>query len=233
MNKQEYAISELADEAEVTLRTIRYYISEGLLPPPAGTSRAAVYQPEHLDRLNLIKILKDEFLPLQEIKTLLDGLSHQQVQELLVEKQKSEEPPPLTEVSAKEYLHTLLQTPDQSQVMMRHRVEAIQQSGASVSDKKRQSEAKPALRRRIVAREVTQPYHIEDKLTEIETEVEEVAEEERGEINISTPTGNTWQRIPLSANVELHVKGERANSPFWQKIEQLIQVARQILSNVF
>ena len=34
----EYKVSELAEKAGVTKRTIHYYISKGLLLPPEGTS---------------------------------------------------------------------------------------------------------------------------------------------------------------------------------------------------
>jgi DNA-binding transcriptional MerR regulator len=34
MDDERYSLQELADEAGVSVRTVRYYISEGLLPPP-------------------------------------------------------------------------------------------------------------------------------------------------------------------------------------------------------
>ena len=86
-----YTIGELARAADVTKRTIRYYVAQGLLPPPYGSGRAATYSSEHLYRLELIKLLKQEFLPLSEIKTLLDGLDDRAVRYLVSEKRQ---PPP-------------------------------------------------------------------------------------------------------------------------------------------
>lgn len=39
----EYKISELADKAGVTKRTIHYYISKGLLFPPEGSQKISNY----------------------------------------------------------------------------------------------------------------------------------------------------------------------------------------------
>ena len=41
MTAEEYLIGELAKKADVSVRTIRYYISEGLLPSPQ--SRGPLY----------------------------------------------------------------------------------------------------------------------------------------------------------------------------------------------
>ncbi|MDP9381147.1 MAG: MerR family DNA-binding transcriptional regulator [Chloroflexota bacterium] len=37
-------ISELAERAGVSLRTVRYYVSEGLLPPPGGASTCCAWR---------------------------------------------------------------------------------------------------------------------------------------------------------------------------------------------
>ena len=56
----EYKVSELAEKAGVTKRTIHYYISKGLLLPPEGSGVNSVYNDEHLNRLLLIKKLQSE-----------------------------------------------------------------------------------------------------------------------------------------------------------------------------
>ncbi len=62
------AIAELAERAGTTHRTIRYYVSEGLLPPPGGRGQRRVYTADHLLRLQAIQQLKKAFLPLREIR---------------------------------------------------------------------------------------------------------------------------------------------------------------------
>jgi DNA-binding transcriptional MerR regulator len=55
-------------------QAIHFYIKEGLLPPGRKTGRnTAVYGPEHVERLRLIRQLQHErFLPLKAIRALLD-----------------------------------------------------------------------------------------------------------------------------------------------------------------
>src|SRR4051812_3746748 len=60
-------LRDLTDAAGVSVRTVRYYISEGLLPPPEGSGPGSAYTAAHLDRLRLIHRLKGAFLPLKEI----------------------------------------------------------------------------------------------------------------------------------------------------------------------
>ncbi|MEM7609850.1 MAG: MerR family transcriptional regulator, partial [Myxococcota bacterium] len=56
-------------------QAIHFYIQQGLLPPGIKTGRnTAVYSSEHVERLHLIRQLKEEhFLPLKAIKAILDG----------------------------------------------------------------------------------------------------------------------------------------------------------------
>lgn len=71
--QREYSISELADEAGVSTRTIRYYVSEGLLPPPVGSGPNSRYTNAHREQLEIIGRLKAQYLPLKEIRRRLIG----------------------------------------------------------------------------------------------------------------------------------------------------------------
>ena len=63
-----YKVSELAEKAGVTKRTIHYYISKGLLLPPEGNGVNSLYNDEHLERLLLIKELQNNYMPLSKIR---------------------------------------------------------------------------------------------------------------------------------------------------------------------
>jgi DNA-binding transcriptional MerR regulator len=68
-------IGELADRAGVSVATIKFYIREGLLPPPpVKTGRTMGYYDEaYLERLLLIRKLREEhFLPIRAIRLLLE-----------------------------------------------------------------------------------------------------------------------------------------------------------------
>lgn len=76
-------ISELAERTGVSTRTIRYYITEGLLPQPEIQGKYAVFNEDYLIRLELIKYLKDAYLPLREIKLKLDSLMEPEIRDLV------------------------------------------------------------------------------------------------------------------------------------------------------
>lgn len=66
-------IDELAHLSGIPSRTIRFYNTQGLLPPPLMRGRVAYYDQEHLLILGIIKDLKDQQnLSLETIKQLLE-----------------------------------------------------------------------------------------------------------------------------------------------------------------
>jgi DNA-binding transcriptional MerR regulator len=64
-------IDELTAQSRVPSRTIRYYQSKGVLPPPEIKGRVAYYGPAHLERLALIAKLQDRGLRIDAIRALL------------------------------------------------------------------------------------------------------------------------------------------------------------------
>ncbi|MFE8946024.1 MerR family transcriptional regulator [Streptomyces sp. NPDC007856] len=68
-------IDELAARAGVTVRTVRFYGSKGLLPPPMiGPRRVGHYGPDHLARLALIEELQQQGMTLSAIERYLGQL---------------------------------------------------------------------------------------------------------------------------------------------------------------
>jgi DNA-binding transcriptional MerR regulator len=80
-----YSIEELAGAAEVPVRTVRYYIAEGLLPGPGSRGKLASYGEEHLARLRLIRRLVERRVPLNELRERIAALSLDEVRMLLHE----------------------------------------------------------------------------------------------------------------------------------------------------
>ncbi|QQM39566.1 MerR family transcriptional regulator [Streptomyces liliifuscus] len=68
-------VDELAARAGVTVRTVRFYGTKGLLPPPViGPRRVGHYSQEHLSRLALIEELQHQGMTLAAIERYLQQL---------------------------------------------------------------------------------------------------------------------------------------------------------------
>ena len=68
----EYEVADLAQAAGVSVDTIRFYQTGGLLPLPARAGRKAVYDESHLERLRLIRSMAAKGLSLKAIRLLLE-----------------------------------------------------------------------------------------------------------------------------------------------------------------
>jgi len=66
-------LAELAAQTNVPARTVRFYISRGLLPRPRGGGRGAMYGIEHRKRIEQIKAQQAKGLTLTEIASSLGG----------------------------------------------------------------------------------------------------------------------------------------------------------------
>lgn len=194
-----YTLAELCDAAGVTVRTVRYYISQGLLRSPTGAGTVARYDDGHLARLRLIRRLQRDHLPLAEIRRRLAALSDQEAIVLL------EQPASDAGISALDYVRTALATRG---VMPVPKVApAVQPMAAPLPPPAPGPAADlqvPFARR---AAEIAAPYAPE-------------AEE--------APDRSQWERIALDPDIELHVRRPLAR-PQSRAVDRLIQAARQIL----
>lgn len=66
-------MEELSGRSGVSVDTIRYYQSRGLLDPPSREGRVGWYSGAHLDRLRRIRRLKERGLNLAAIRLMVDG----------------------------------------------------------------------------------------------------------------------------------------------------------------
>ena len=74
-----YSLSDLARLADVTPRTVRYYVALGLLPSPEAAGPATRYGEGHLARLRLIRRLQRDHLPLAEIRIRLERMADDEI----------------------------------------------------------------------------------------------------------------------------------------------------------
>jgi DNA-binding transcriptional MerR regulator len=97
-------VKELPDE-----RTVRYYLTEGLIPPAEekqGT--ASVFEFRHLLQLLVVKKLQAEGLPIRAIRELVTGKTERQLERLLGTEQ-GQTPGSSARGEALSYLESLLQ----------------------------------------------------------------------------------------------------------------------------
>ena len=71
MKENKYKIGQLSEITGYPSRTIRYYVQEGLIEPPAGRGRGGFYYDSHLQTLYQIKSLQNEGLKLDTIRQML------------------------------------------------------------------------------------------------------------------------------------------------------------------
>jgi len=69
----EMRVEQLSAQADVSVDTIRYYQSKGLLAPPRREGRIAWYGDEHLERLGRIRSLQQRGFTLATIARLVSG----------------------------------------------------------------------------------------------------------------------------------------------------------------
>jgi DNA-binding transcriptional MerR regulator len=68
-----YRVEKLAAACGVSVDTVRYYQSLGLLPAPEREGRVAWYGPEHVERIRDVRELQRKGLTLAAIKRFVDG----------------------------------------------------------------------------------------------------------------------------------------------------------------
>jgi DNA-binding transcriptional MerR regulator len=70
---EKYTIDDLSELTGLTRRTIRFYIQEGIIEPPAGRGRGGFYFDSHLSDLSKIKELQEKGLNLESIKNIINS----------------------------------------------------------------------------------------------------------------------------------------------------------------
>ena len=69
----EFTVEALSERTGVSVRNVRAYQTAGLMPPPRLQGRTALYNAEHLGKLELIRELRKQGFKLDTIKDMLTG----------------------------------------------------------------------------------------------------------------------------------------------------------------
>jgi DNA-binding transcriptional MerR regulator len=70
--KKKYTIDDLSELTGFSRRTIRFYIQENIIEPPAGRGRGGFYFDSHLSGLLMIKQLQEKGLNLESIRKIIN-----------------------------------------------------------------------------------------------------------------------------------------------------------------
>ena len=208
---ERYSLTELADLAGVTPRTVRYYLAQGLLPAVGQTGPGSKYDTGHLARLRLIRRLQGEHLPLAEIRRRLEALGDAEIHELV----DAGDPPPPTD-TALEYLRTVL-------------------AGPPVARPNREPMAAPSIG--IVARQATSAASVasaRDQATEAPARYDmsvpppPALAAAAAETTVRPSDRSQWERIVLVPDIELHIRRPlpRAQN---KQVDRLVTIARELL----
>ena len=87
----ELTLEDLVNISGLPIRTVRFYIQEGLLPGPDSRGKNARYTEGHLERLEWIQRLKEHHRPLREIRILLNNMTPREIKALLNGQEKMQE----------------------------------------------------------------------------------------------------------------------------------------------
>jgi DNA-binding transcriptional MerR regulator len=228
-------IQELADRAAVTTRTIRYYVEQGVLPPPAR-GRPAEYTGEHLRLLDLIRRLKEQYLPLEEIRDMLQRLTSDQVEEFL----RRTEPPqqaPQPEDSAADYISQVLTRGALRAQLKREIAPSPAQppppAQAPQQPAKADPVAPPPPARGPVRRDVGEARAATPSGQRTTSTYGQAAAARHDANQQEVPPmaeERTWQRVTLSPGVELHYEASTPGARP-RTIHRLIEAARTILGS--
>jgi len=203
-----YTVTELADLAGVTPRTVRYYLAQGLLPAVGASGPGAKYGDEHLARLRLIKRLQREHQPLAEIRRRLEPLSDDEVVAL------AEADLPRPPDSALDYIRRVTGTPGTPGTPFG----PAPGRGPSVPFLARRMDEPPPASSALLDLPPPTPaptapaVPVRDLPTEVSPH----------------PQRSQWERIGLGPDVELHIRRPLSRSTA-KRVDRLVEIARDLL----
>jgi DNA-binding transcriptional MerR regulator len=228
MSEDAYTLPELARLADVTPRTVRYYVQQGLLPAPDPAGPATRYGGGHLIRLRLIRLLQRDHHPLAEIRSRLERMDDRAIEAALRGPASGASDAPASTDQTLAFVRTLM-------------------TRAGVAPRFYDAPSTPA---RTLAREVPDEFPIRDAPSTAPLSPE--PDPARGpspriapspQITVpllplrapatspdAPPTGpgrSTWERIAVTADVEIHVRrplDRRTN----KQVERLTRIAREL-----
>lgn len=209
MDDATYTLQQLSELSGVEPRTIRSYIERDLLPGPRGLGPKAAYGPEHAQRLEVIRLLRDAHrdITLDQIRNFLGQLTPERIAAIAAGglvggggggPEAAAFAPPST--SALQYLHSITTPRPASGPQARAK------SAAAAAGRAPSPASPPPARKSVVPGSPVSPG------SQGRTPFEELL----GVLGAALGSGNvarsvrseTWHRVPITPDIELSVRGE-------------------------
>jgi len=221
--------------ADVTPRTVHYYIQQGLLPSAGSPGPGAKYEPGHVQRLRLIRRLQREHLPLSEIRARLATMSDAEVGRVLAETEQARRAPA---DSALDYVRRVLS----GDRLERRQPEALAFMAAEPSALLAPEPGeKPPARGRRARAEVSPPppagsfalwNRAERRGEPVPTRPSRTpakpAQEGAEQVSASAPLERSqWERVAVAPDIELHLRRPQSRD-MNRRVERLLAAAREI-----
>jgi DNA-binding transcriptional MerR regulator len=198
---EELTLQDLVTRSGMNLRTIRYYMQEGILQGPDTRGKYAHYSQLHLDRLELIQRLKNMYLPLQEIRHIIETLTPEEISQ--VKNYQDMLNPIVEDRSAKNRSIVADEEVGKSALEYIHNLQQAQTGFRTAAPKPAQPSMPPS------------PTVNSDKVAQGKTSS-----------NMSN-SAEEWSRVILADGIELHIR-RKVSSGTENRIENLIRYAKKL-----
>jgi DNA-binding transcriptional MerR regulator len=199
MSENEITLEDLSERTGVEARTLRSWVSEGLLAPPFKTGRGARYPASNADRALAVRVLKDlHGLSLAEIGRRFMMATEDQIREWALEAGPTSAP----RGSARDYL-SRIQRRGIEPLSAQRSMDLIPQASFLAEPKPERAPTRPPLKSHPGLRgedRTADLANIERLILQLEQVLETPApRRSRGAI---------WTRISVTPDLELSVRGE-------------------------
>lgn len=217
-----HSLADLAKVADVTPRTIRYYVAQGLLPSPEAAGPNTRYGDGHLARLRLIKRLQREHLPLAEIRARLEIMTDEDVMDAVA---SMGTPSPLVMPDRSEALDFVRSLMRGAGVQPSVHELPAPYEGRTAAAVPPPSQAMHMLRR---SESPAPPTPAAAPSPLLARQLPEPPMEQMGlSLNSKPSTRSQWERIPISPDVEIHVRRPLDRLSI-KRVDRLERFAREL-----
>jgi DNA-binding transcriptional MerR regulator len=195
-------LEDLAKQSGLPLRTLRFYIQEGILQGPDTHGKYARYSQQHLDRLKLIQRLKNLRLPIQEIRHLLNNMTPDEISQI---RQFQDDLNPANYLSFSEDINETIPTsPGSSALDYIHDLERGREN------------IKPFTK-----------HYAEDSIDMNKMSFPPAPETIKKRKTKEVKDQEMWKRVVIDEGIELNVR-EPMNSEEEEKVKKLIELAQKL-----